>query len=259
MFPNPVEILHRLFGHRKYGPVQHLDNVTSDTAFFNWDNCNPETNGEYFLVDHCAGSWRLCFDVGANTGEYAARVLKKNPGCMVHCFEPNYLLHDAIRQKGVTVVSPAAVSDSTGMLSINFDTDDSTQSSVHRNHERCNASNVPAITVDDYMTENSIERISFMKVDTEGHEVAVLCGAAAALRHQRIDMLQFEYGGTYCDAGTTLRQAYELLADNYLVFHLFPQGLLPMSYSVELETFRYSNWVAISRRHHTDGRMAGGA
>lgn len=247
----------RLLPGRRASSCPHVSDGIQPDEFCNWDNCNPETNGEYFLIDQCAGSWRLCFDVGANTGEYAARVLRANPDCRVHCFEPNRLLHDAIRQKGVTTVSPAALSDCAGTLRINFDTGDSTQSSIHRTHERCQAADVPAVTVDDYMNDNGIEQVSFVKIDTEGHELAVLRGAAAALRDQRIEMLQFEYGGTYCDAGTTLWQVYELLADNYLVCHLFPQGVLPMTYSEKLETFRYSNWVAISRRLQTGGGMAG--
>jgi hypothetical protein len=105
------------------------------------------------------------------------------------------------------------------------------------------------------MAENGIDRLSFMKVDTEGHEIAVLRGASAALRDQRIGMLQFEYGGTYADAGTTLRQAYELLQDNYLVCHLFPQGWVPMPYSEQLETYRFSNWVAIARNLYATAGM----
>jgi hypothetical protein len=61
-------------------------------------------------------------------------------------------------------------------------------------------------------------------------------------------MLQFEYGGTYQDAGTTLREAFDAL-DGYDVFHLMPNGLRPVRYSSALETFRYSNWVAVARHH----------
>ena len=118
---------------------------------------------------------------------------------------------------------------------------------MHRCHDQCKTENVTVVTVDTFMAEKGIGHLSFMKIDTEGHEVAVLHGASASIKDQRIDMIQLEYGGTYFDAGITLRQVYEILQENYLICHLFPQGIVPMPYSEKLETFRYSNWVAISR------------
>lgn len=49
------------------------------------------------------------------------------------------------------------------------------------------------------------------------------------------------------DAHKTLMGVYELLKENYIISHMYPSGLLPFRYSPELETYRYSNWIAMSR------------
>lgn len=244
---NLLNILRQFPWRNKSSHLQIPYNTLSDDGKFNWDNCNPITNGEFFLIDHFASEWRNCFDVGANEGEYAAYVLKRNTDCSVVCFEPNVLLLEALEKKNVSAICPVAVGDCCKTMVMNFDMLDSTQSSMHRHHDKCRTECVPVVTVDSCMAEREIRYLSFMKIDTEGHEVAVLRGASSAINEQRIGMIQFEYGGTYIDAGTTLRQAYEILHDNYLVCHLFPQGIVPMPYSEKLETYRYSNWVAVSR------------
>lgn len=244
---NLANFISRFPGRSKSSGLQIPHTTLSDDGKFNWDNCNPKTNGEYFLIDQCARHWRNCFDIGANEGEYAAHVLEQNPDCSVVCFEPNVLLHDALNKKNVSDICPVAVGDLCGTVEMNFDLLDSTQSSMHRRHGQCRTKDVPVVTVDACMAERGIGHLSFMKIDTEGHEVAVLRGAAVSIKNQCIGMIQFEYGGTFYDAGTTLRQAYEMLQDNYLICHLFPQGMVPIPYSERLETFRYSNWVAVSR------------
>lgn len=225
--------------------------VRTDLEGYNWDNCNPATNGEYFLIKRCAKEWNICFDIGANTGEYSAYILKTNPDCKVFCFEPNILLRDFLEEKKVTDICHVALGDRCGTVLINIDMSDSSQSSIYRNNKQCKPQEVPMITIDYYMSSRGIDYVSFIKIDTEGNELAVLRGASVAIKNQSIGMIQFEYGGTYSDAGTTLRQVYETLSKNYLICHLFPHGLLPVPYSNELETFRYSNWIAVSRQIYT--------
>ncbi|MBU0568951.1 FkbM family methyltransferase [bacterium] len=94
---------------------------------------------------------------------------------------------------------------------------------------------------------HNIKNISFIKIDTEGHEVAVLKGAQNLINHQLIGMIQFEYGGTFLDSRTTLRDVYNILSKNYIISHVLPNGILPLPYSNILETYRYSNWLVISR------------
>lgn len=215
---------------------------------FHWDDCEPRTNGEYFLIESYAKEWKTVFDIGANEGYYAKKIWTINPRSRVYCFEPNPQLVGRIRANvpGQPIIN-AAAGDRVGTLEINFNRVDPTQSSPYRRNANTEAVAVPQITLDQYAKSQHIKKIDFVKIDTEGHELAVLRGARGLLAKRAISMIQFEYGGCYRDAGTTLRQIYQLLSPNYIICHLRPGGLMPCSYSAEVETYRYSNWVALSR------------
>jgi FkbM family methyltransferase len=80
-----------------------------------------------------------------------------------------------------------------------------------------------------YISEHSLQKIDFVKIDTEGHEFSVLKGFGDAL--SIVDTIQFEYGGTYKDTGIKLREVI-----NYLREHGFsnfsyvaPGGVVPIS------------------------------
>ncbi len=213
----------------------------------NWDNCDMNTNGEAFFVRAYAGSWRTCFDIGANRGDYARLLLGTNPRLEVVCFEPLIQAASPLRDTRIKL-HVCSVGDYDGTAAINQNEHDSTQSSVFRSGVDTHAVQVPQVTLDTFGRDNGIEYIDFCKIDTEGSEVAVVTGAQDLIRANRIGMIQFEYGGTYLDAGTTLQNMYALLSPYYIICHMLPLGLLPLAYSSDLETYRYSNWVAISRR-----------
>jgi FkbM family methyltransferase len=54
----------------------------------------------------------------------------------------------------------------------------------------------------DYIHENSITKIDFLKIDTEGFELDVLKGFEHKLCN--VNIIQFEYGGTYLDSNNKL-------------------------------------------------------
>jgi hypothetical protein len=105
-------------------------------------------------------------------------------------------------------------------------------------------------TVDNFCSENNINHISFLKIDTEGNELAVLYGAAHFIMNGRIDIVQFEYGGTYIDAGILLRDIFSFFEDKpYTLYKLMQYELKPIqAYSQELENFQYSNYVALVKK-----------
>jgi FkbM family methyltransferase len=54
----------------------------------------------------------------------------------------------------------------------------------------------------DYVIDNNIQNIDFLKIDTEGYELNVLQGFDNLL--ENIKIIQFEYGGTFLDNNTKL-------------------------------------------------------
>jgi len=69
-------------------------------------------------------------------------------------------------------------------------------------------------TAKDYIIKNQISEIDFLKIDTEGHELNVLKGFDRLL--SIVNIIQFEYGGTYLDVNIKLIDVI-----NYLTNHNF--------------------------------------
>lgn len=89
-----------------------------------------------------------------------------------------------------------------------------------------------------------------MKIDTEGHEATVLSGAKELLEQGKINFVQFEYGRTFLDAGTTLRQVHDMLqAYGYHVFRIRDNHLDHLEHWDEpFEDYAYSNFLAVHAR-----------
>jgi FkbM family methyltransferase len=78
-------------------------------------------------------------------------------------------------------------------------------------------------TVDQFAREQGIERLHFLKIDTEGHELKCLQGARGMIDAGRIDFIQFEMGCNI-DARTYLRDFWYALP-NYRLARILRDGL----------------------------------
>lgn len=68
---------------------------------------------------------------------------------------------------------------------------------------------LPIRSAKEYVLQNNVESIDFLKIDTEGYELSVLKGFDETIR--RVKFIQFEYGGTYIDSGVKLIEVVEYL------------------------------------------------
>lgn len=100
---------------------------------------------------------------------------------------------------------------------------------------------------DEYIKNNTIKEIDFLKIDTEGYEFNVLKGFGDELKI--INCIQFEYGGTYIDSGDKLKDVIEHLARygftdfSYLEF----DGLIPLT-SFE-DHYQHTNIVCFNSKY----------
>jgi len=101
-------------------------------------------------------------------------------------------------------------------------------------------------TLDEYCRVNSVQKIDLLKIDVEGHELAVLQGARSALQRGAIKFIQFEYGGCNIDSRVFLRDIWDYLTDfQYTLYKLYPTHCQPFrEYSQALDNFQYQNWAA---------------
>lgn len=149
-----------------------------------WGKGEPE----WHLLDHLVNPKLAAVDVGANVGDYAGRLAQLCPH--VHAFEPIPWLADALVTKmpGNVTVHRLALSDRSGTAELRIPTiagieehglttlEDSNQLSGSVRHVPCTLARL-----DDVVTEP----VGLIKVDVEGHELAVLLGAERILKQHR--------------------------------------------------------------------------
>ena len=219
------------------------------------NNNNPRTNGELLVMRGLVPRGKVVFDVGANVGNWADLALRINPKADIHAFEPGRKAFAKLQERNFPpnvhrnqVALGAQEEDRAYYV---FGDTHGTNSLYLREGLTSRATEsvdkVHVTTLDAYCQAKGVERIDFLKIDVEGHEFAVLEGARNMFAAGRIDYVQFEYGGTYIDAGHLLRDVWTFLAGAgaaYDVYKLLPDGLLPVpEYKQKWETYQYSNWL----------------
>ncbi len=129
-------------------------------------------------------------DVGANAGVFTYWILSKNPGAMVEAFEPlpamesRFKLQVPLSGKNVTFY-PFAVSDKAGhqpfYFSSEMDTDAALEPGKRTSHvER------DCVRLDDLIEHD----IDLLKIDTQGHDLNVLRGAANTIKRTRLILIE---------------------------------------------------------------------
>lgn len=198
------------------------------------------------------------FDVGAHVGDWTASLLALADrfGCevLVHAFEPSRTAFERLRQRfgqrpaGRVRWVHAALSDQAGEGVLHMVGDLALSNSLYPplDGEPVGAEHVPLITLDGYCTSEGIDRIELVKIDAEGHDLAILSGASALLSSQRIEVVQFEYNYRWIAARAFLRDAFELLGGfGYRIGKVTPSGIeFYGRWDPELETYREANYLA---------------
>jgi FkbM family methyltransferase len=196
------------------------------------------------------------FDVGANIGEWTQSMLHeaatRSVPITIHAFEPSeYTFEKLLATRPADCVVPRrlALSDHTGTLPLFIVHPGAGRNSlyVQAGHQQAmDVEVVPVTTVDAYCAEQRIERIDLLKVDTEGHDLAVLRGAQRLLRNGQVGLVQFEYNHCWITARVFLRDAFEFFSQfGYCVGKVTPYGFeFYPGWDPELETFREANYLA---------------
>jgi FkbM family methyltransferase len=209
-----------------------------------------ERNGEVRLLREVLPSCHTVFDVGANVGQWSTEALKINPSLDLHCFEPAPGAFLKLQEKVPNaVLNNVAVGAEPATLDLCVFSEESELNSFYQGaHTPIRKVRVPVTTLDEYATE-----IDFLKVDTEGHERAVIQGAKRLVAEHHIRVIQFEYSGWYAESRSLLRDMFELLSD-YQIFKIMPWGRLPVTYSLDLENLQLANYVAMLRSDTLEDR-----
>jgi FkbM family methyltransferase len=227
------------------------------------EGANPAASGEegalrYVESRLLADQKVTIFDVGANVGQYAEAALDRwGERVALWCFEPSpptfRLLSERLRGQPQVTLENLGLSREDGTLTLHTLGEGSKIASVYaRRTGQWNldkSEEIQVRTLDSYCAANRIDSIDCLKIDVEGHELAVLQGAKSMLAAGAIRFVQFEFSSACIDARVFLRDYWELLSKDYAIFRVIAHGLAPVvAYDETLEVFkRATNYLAERR------------
>jgi len=233
------------------------------------------TNGEFAFLEWLVSYYQknkatfICFDVGANIGNYSRAILeasqKKSLPCEIHAFEPvsksfTELKNIVMSSQNMFFPNNIALSDSTGEITMHYDEAGSEMASIYKrnikNHEFTKSERVKMLTGQEYVANSKTKKINLLKIDVEGHELKVLNGFGDFLDAKNIDFIQFEYGGSSLDSHTTLKEIYGLLESRgFVLGRLLRDRIELRKYRSLMENYDYSNYIAISGNLLAKGKI----
>ena len=90
-----------------------------------------------------------------------------------------------------------------------------------------------------------------MKIDVEGHEFEVLKGGNTLFYKNNVNIIQFEYGGTFIDAHVFLGEIFDFFKElNYEFYKIYPDCIkLVKKYYQKYDNFQYQNWLIINKNY----------
>ncbi len=106
---------------------------------------------------------------------------------------------------------------------------------------------VVKVRFDEYVRAHSIGPVDWMKLDVEGHELAVLEGVGDGVAS--VGVIQFEFGGCNIDSRTFFQDFWYLFRHHgFRILRLAPRGAMEIEQYVEMhECFRTTNFVAVGK------------
>ena len=182
----------------------------------------------------------IIFDVGANVGNVTKKYVELFPNATIHSFEP---IPQAIAQfnekhennKSV-ILNTCGLSNKVGTQSLNINKSIDTSSLLESKSigassdkfcETVEQLDISLSTLDHYCTENKIDQIDLLKMDTQGSELNILKGAEALLKQGKVKMIfteiyfkeQYKGQATFYEIALYLKQYGYYLKDMYELYY----------------------------------------
>jgi len=167
------------------------------------------------------------FDVGANEGNISIEVLENYPNCNIYSFEPNINTYNKLKTLNNNKISTYNLAFGNEIKQVyitNYES--STLNHIKTNLERnSTCQEVNMTTLEKFCFEKSITKISYLKIDTEGHDLEVLKGAISKLFSKDIAFIEVECGMNLSNDKHIYFQEFIIFFYNYdyNIFHIYEQ------------------------------------
>ncbi len=225
---------------------------------------NDKVSGEDFLLFKVLPKYistskkAVFFDVGANIGEYSANLANIFSNSNIYSFEPNINTFNILRKnveplKTIIPINIGLSDTKKGSEIFIYLSDLNSQhaslykevfSDLHKD-KNITSLKIELDSLDDFCIKNNINKIDFLKIDTEGHEFDVLKGSIKMINKGKIKIIQFEFNEMNIISRVFLKDFYQLLK-NYKIYRLSEKRLIPIfHYDSTNEIFKFQNLLAI--------------
>ena len=223
-----------------------------------YENRNHDiySNGEITVLKKIARTNpKLIIDAGANVGDYSILANQIMPACKIYAFEPveatfEYLQSNIKDLKNVVPIKKGLFKENCE-LAINLFASNE-HSSIYDIEGLPIGSDqqqkIELVRGDDFIKDNQIDSIDFLKLDVEGAEYDALLGFENAIKHGAIKAVQFEYGYINISTKKLLVDYYNFFeANGYIVGKIFPKLVEFRKYHFKYEDFIGPNFIAVKK------------
>jgi hypothetical protein len=103
-------------------------------------------------------------------------------------------------------------------------------------------------TIDNFVKENRISKIDLLKIDTEGHELAILAGAKETIDTNKVPVIHFEFNEMNVISRVFFRD-FVLMLTGYDFYRMLPDNIVKLEpyIPVKTEIFAFQNIVAVKK------------
>lgn len=259
---NVYRILRMLYQNSK---INLQDFAYKENGIMNWESF--ELSGESFLINNFLkkqigeNSSPIFFDIGANKGNYSLLMHQAFQNAKIYAFEPLKLSYKALSEKTNHINNISCFNIGFGSkrekIEIYTNPNISELSSIHGgifedihdhiSHE-IHKEFIDIDRLDSFFVNHKIDRIHFLKIDTEGHEYEVFKGCKDLIENKLVDIIQFEFNEMNVITRVFFKDFFTLLNTNYKLFRLHPQKLEEIKkYDTRYEIFKFQNIIAVKR------------
>jgi FkbM family methyltransferase len=223
------------------------------------DFADMSLNGEVRVIKLYAPECRVIFDVGANRGDWTAHAVKASEGARIYSFEPLQALYEMLTARAFPSrvrCLQLGLSDASGERQLDRRTTSLYRREPFKQHESDQMETIRVVTLDEFCAAEGVERIDFLKVDVEGHELAVLQGGHKMISSGNVLRIQFEYSRFNIFSKALLVDFFRFFDGlPFRLFQIMTRKSVPLAgYDPGLENFQYKNFIAL---HHSVSRNGG--
>ena len=224
-------------------------------------NSIPQKNGEFnilknFLLSNIKD--KTFFDIGCNFGEFTKYLLNNNYKDKIYLFDVIEDLDKGIIKNDKVKFFKILFWNKCEKLKFNVDkkVSNSGHNSAFDMNEigystQSNKVEINSSTLDNFIQENNIKKVDYLKIDTEGSEYRILKGASSNLKKNFFKFIHLEFGHAAMADRVYIKDIYDLLRPHGMnMYVIMPNCLKKLDYTPFLENeYDYINLFFCSEKN----------